>query len=1060
MAFVHRSRKASLALLMFVALTALALLIDGQSSLAAAGGDRGGLRPLPGRHLYVVPASGDGRAAIEQAGARVVARYESFSLVSADGAANPVLRSAGADRRDDMRSVAVGDGTLDPAVAPTLHAAGEESLALVQFVGPVKDSWLERIRKTGATVVTYMAQNAYLVHAGPAAGASLSALADDGAVRAVTPFTAAQKTASGIPASGTAKVAVETLAGAAGAAARDLLSAGKRLRPAAAYGGTVTEFAAIDAGRVAELAADPGVVGIEPWTAPKLLDERAAQIVASNLTGGTAPSGPGYLAFLNGEGFPPSLQNVVLDITDEGVDQGVVPVPSGSHPDFFVNGNASGASRLMYAQEATAGDANARDCGGHGTNVASIAAGFNNKAGANFEDAQGFNYGLGISPRARIGATKIFNCAGNFDVQTSFTALRSAAYASGARISQNSWGANVGGAYTADSREFDFLVRDAQPTVNGNQQMTNIFSAGNAGAGPNTIGAPGTAKNVITVGAAENVRAIGATDGCGVTDAGANSAKDIIDFSSRGPTDDGRLKPDVVAPGTHVTGAQPQTGADYNGSGTCNPQFPAGSSIYTLVSGTSQAAPEVSGMATLIRDWFSREVSSGTAPSPAMTKAIMVNTATDEVGGNDGAGGTNASVPTQIQGWGRINLKRILDGTTRQYVDQSSKLGATGQRNRRTYAISSPAKQLKVTLAWTDAPGPTSGNAFVNDLNLVVHAGGHTYKGNVFAAGVSSTGGAADPRNNVENVFLPAGTTGPLTVDVTAANIAGDGVPGNADATDQDYALVVSNAAPANKPVLVGDLSTTTEIGDGDGAIEPGESFRLLERLRNLGSANATGITGVLAPGPRITVPVDSSPYPNIAPNGVGTNSTQFRVHLNDNFVCGDPAALTLDLTTNQGAQHVPISFPTGSTGAPINRNSTDVPKAIPDNGAVVSQLQLTGGGRIDDLNVRIPSLTHTYDGDLIVKLVGPDNTTVVLSNRRGGSGDNYTNTVFDDEAATAIGSGAPPFTGSFRPDQPLAAFDDKTLNGTWKLRVEDAAADDTGTLGHWGVTYRVPSCG
>ena len=104
--------------------------------------------------------------------------------------------------------------------------------------------------------------------------------------------------------------------------------------------------------------------------------------------------------------------------------------------------------------------------------------------------------------------------------------------------------------------------------------MTNVFSAGNAGAGANTIGAPGTAKNVITVGASENVRPIGFADGCGVTDSGADNARDIINFSSRGPTDDGRLKPDVVAPGTHVTGAQPQTGAEYNGSGTCNPAVP------------------------------------------------------------------------------------------------------------------------------------------------------------------------------------------------------------------------------------------------------------------------------------------------------------------------------------------------------------------------------------------------------------------------------------------------------------------------------------------------------
>ena len=184
---------------------------------------------------------------------------------------------------------------------------------------------------------------------------------------------------------------------------------------------------------------------------------------------------------------------------------------------------------------------------------------------------------------------------------------------------------------------------------------------------------------MITVGASENVRPIGATDGCGVTDAGANSAKDIIDFSSRGPTDDLRTKPDVVAPGTHVTGAQPQTGAEYNGSGTCNPQFPAGSTRYSLVSGTSQAAPETTGFAAMIRDWYAREEGGGSVPSPALTKAIMVNTATDQVGGNNGAGGTNANIPTQVQGWGRINLGNVVDGTSREFVDQTTRFATSGQ---------------------------------------------------------------------------------------------------------------------------------------------------------------------------------------------------------------------------------------------------------------------------------------------------------------------------------------------------------------------------------------------
>src|SRR5581483_1292816 len=96
--------------------------------------------------------------------------------------------------------------------------------------------------------------------------------------------------------------------------------------------------------------------------------------------------------------------------------------------------------------------------------------------------------------------------------------------------------------------------------------------------------------------------------------------------------------------------------------------------------------------------------------------------------------------------------------------------------------VADNTKPMRVTLAWTDAPGPTSGNAFVNNLDLEVTVGGNTYKGNVFSGANSATGGSADTVDNVESVFLPAGITGPVLVRVKAINIAGDGVPGNASA--------------------------------------------------------------------------------------------------------------------------------------------------------------------------------------------------------------------------------------------------------------------------------------
>jgi subtilisin-like proprotein convertase family protein len=122
--------------------------------------------------------------------------------------------------------------------------------------------------------------------------------------------------------------------------------------------------------------------------------------------------------------------------------------------------------------------------------------------------------------------------------------------------------------------------------------------------------------------------------------------------------------------------------------------------------------------------------------------------------------------------------------------------------------------------------------------------------------------------------------------------------------------------------------------------------------------------------------------------------------------------------------------------------------------------------GRIKDLNVRINSIDHSFVGDLKVELVSPDNATVVrLIEHVGGpnnGGDDLVDTIFDDEAATTIGSGssAAPYTGSFRPqsDQ-LARFDGKEQQGTWKLRVSDRYENDTGSLLGWGLTIRTAQC-
>jgi len=139
--------------------------------------------------------------------------------------------------------------------------------------------------------------------------------------------------------------------------------------------------------------------------------------------------------------------------------------------------------------------------------------------------------------------------------------------------------------------------------------------------------------------------------------------------------------------------------------------------------------------------------------------------------------------------------------------------------------------------------------------------------------------------------------------------------------------------------------------------------------------------------------------------------------------------------------------FTTGA-GTAVNVTATDTPVSIPDNNPTggSSYVTVDSPWPVSDVNLLV-SITHTYDGDIELFLVGPDGTQVTLASRIGGSGDNYTNTLFDDEAATPISSGSAPFTGSFQPQQPLSAFDGLPSSGQWRFWVVDRAGYDVGSI-------------
>ena len=1083
----------------------------------------------PGARHKVTASDEKSAAALEAQGARLIADYGGYKLfdVSSDLAAK-ANNLAGVETGDENNLVLLNSGSIDTTTSEAQDmrsakgggATTGRQMHLIQFAGPIMHEWYDALVATGVRVVTYIPNNAYLVYGDSKSINSVRALATrpyvqwENAYRsehrlAPTITAAINRTANAeknstqgklanLSAKGNQLFAIQLVNDPAENAITLALIDRVKLEPIVRqakvldYVNIVVSLPADQVG--GELADRADVVSIAPWDMPHRMDERQDQIIAGNVTG-NVPTVGDYLAYLASHGFSTATTTFGVNITDSGVDNGT---PTPNHFGLYALGNPTSAanSRIVYTRlvgTPTGPGSTLQACDGHGNLNTHVIGGYvptGTVGGVNFgvaphADASGFRYGLGVLPFVKIGSSVIFDnsgAAGGDFTAPNFTTLESSAYNDTMRISSNSWGAS-NNSYTIDSQEYDALVRDAQPSTSGfptagNQEYVILFAAGNDGSGANTVGTPGTAKNVITVGAAEGVQAFGGADGCGIGDSGADNINDIIAFSSRGPTSDGRRKPDIVAPGTHITGGVAQasivsptgsgTGNDlacFNAVGVCggtggNNFFPAGQQWYTASSGTSHSTPAMSGYAALIRQFFINNAL--TPPTPAMTKAMMMNTARymNGVGAND-------SLPSNSQGMGEANINNFFSlfsvGSIRRDQVAADKFTASGQQRIFTGTINSGAQPVHITLAWTDPPGPTSGNAFVNNLDLEVTIGGNTYKGNVFSGADSVTGGAADLRNNVESVFIPAGVTGSIIVKVKATNIAGNGVPGDADPLDQDFALVVSNATTASIAVLEGGTPTITaeSCAPADSAAEPGETVTFNLPLTNLGTANTTNLVATLQATGGVTSPSGPQNYGVVVAGGPAV-TRPFTFTVDPAKICGSNLVMTLQLqdgATNLGT--VTFTVRIGTLGSPSTQlySTGNVAVPIPDVSSVDIPIVVSQTGAVADVNVKV-RLNHTFDHDLVLELVAPDGTIVSLAANRDtalGGGDNYgtgsndcagTPTVFDDSAATPISGGLPPFAGTFRPETPLSDLNGKSIAGTWKLRVSDVEALDTGTVG------------
>jgi hypothetical protein len=786
--------------------------------------------------------------AILARGGTLIADYGGFQIIEADDSAATNLDARRVEREDDFDSIKLNTGTLNTRAAAVLSlwkpsgSFSGKRLHLIQFAGPVKPEWRAALARTGVRIISYIPENGYLIYGDAAAlgrmqswaGANQFVQWDGDYAEDYKIHPDARLTGlNGNPQTQVTDVFSIQMVDDPAANVATLTEIGRwQLAGAVRQYSLLGYFNIIvrlPPEHLSDIAAHPDVVSIQPYFAPHKLDERQDQIVAGNLSG-NLPSGPGYLAWLAGKGFTQAQftnSGFVVDVSDSGMDNGTTRP---GHFGLYPLGDTSKSSRVAYVKLQGTPNPSSTLVGtdGHGTLNTHIIAGYDSFSTAfPHTDSTGYFYGLGVCPFVKVGSSVIFDP--DYFTNPNYTNLLTQAYTNGARISNNSWG-DVGsaGIYNVDAQAYDALVRDVG-AAGKNRQMVLVFAAGNDGAKRKTIESPGTAKNVITVGASENVRSMTPAnggndpygyDGCGSSDADADSANDMTIFSSRGPCQDGRMKPDLVAPGTHITGGVAQTTpppspaglgqaipnftsdgvcalTGSGGAGNTNNFFPLGQQFFTESSGTSHSTPVVSGACALLRQFFIN--ATNTPPSPAMTKAYLMNSTRYMTGAY-----ASDTLWSPTQGMGELNLGTAFDGAWRILRDQLAveKFTAPGQARSYAGTIPDPTKPFRVTLAWTDAPGSTTaGTELVNDLDLTVTAGPNTYKGNVFSGAFSTTGGVADGTNNVESVFLPPGAAQNFTVTVTAASIAQDAITNGGTLPEQDYALVIYNAQIAQPAV-------------------------------------------------------------------------------------------------------------------------------------------------------------------------------------------------------------------------------------------------------------------
>lgn len=687
------------------------------------------------------------------------------------------------------------DSARPEAVRPDAEAPTGRGYYIVQFGASATDEWLRSLTDAGAEILQYVPHQAFFVYAD---GGAIARIAGHSRVRWVGAFTPEAKLSG---------VLIDQLS-----AARDKTALRSTNSPLELTKDNhaifdVAVFARVDINEIGQRVANqtsgtiqnviklpnnffnvvriempldqveraaqiPDVIRIDSWGKPRIEDERAAMIVAGNYTGPTTISAPGYNPLTQ---FGVDGTGSTVSMVDDGVS---IPGNGG----FYVTATNTVHGPLRGSTVGASG--------GHGHINASIIGG---DAPFGILDPLGYNYGRGIAPKSNIINIPMLKAGYTGTEANAYgdTVITAGPNGSLGTISNNSWGngtnSNVYDSYTA---QFDGFARDAS-TAASIDPILLVFSAGNSGPGALSLTRPKAAKNLIATGNSENLRT--------ELSASANNMEDLTSGSSRGPSADGRVKPDITAPGTVITGSR---------AGSCGSVSSCFDANHAWSTGTSHAAPQVAGAAALFTQWW-KNGNSNIVPSPALVKASVILSAQEMSGVN-----VTAVVPNGAEGWGRMNMKYMLNpGVPMKHVNQTIAFSNPGESTTIAGVIADTTKPVRVTLVWTDPPAAAD-PALVNNLDLTVTIGGTVFRGNVFSAGLSTTGGSSDTLNNVENVFRAAGTAAgtPISVQVSATALNGDGILGNVDVTDQHFALVVHNFNSSKPADFDGDGKSDVSV--------------------------------------------------------------------------------------------------------------------------------------------------------------------------------------------------------------------------------------------------------